>query len=1499
MKNKKNEIIGILSTLLIFGCLTNVNQVKEYKIGDYIKEENAYFAGKGDKSLSKYRLKKYLSPSDEYYSTQKTYSHSSSMLGDIESVWDSYTGKGTKIAVIDDGFDYEHPDYIRSDGTNAILSESRYYYLDSSYNLLYKNYSSDPTCIKEDWDTDYSEWSTHGTNTSSTAAAAINGVGGVGIAPDADILAIKVDFQLQSVVAAINYAVSQGVDVINMSLGIYSEDFVDGFGEKNGYYTGSVTYFDDACNNAYNNGIIVVAAAGNEATYHKSYPACSSHVIGVGALYKNAPNTLAPFTNYNSSGDTGELNVDILAPGYVYTAGIEGSTSSSYSHSYFGTQGTSFSSPIVAGAACLWKEKNPSGTPDEFLQELQETASDIGSYASSYVPVSKYGSSYSDVGPSNIQAGRLNVCSLLDLDSPHVSVKQSSIDIAIGETKQITLSSSSGVISYSSLDTSIATVSESGLVTGVKAGETTIKVTATKNGESTYVSIPVIIREIVAITSITLSTESVDLEIGDEYDVTDIITTNPIDATKTFLFESTDESVATISDEGVITALKSGETTINIYAVYGTGSASLTLNVSAPQVAASYKKITSTSELSNGDYLIVYEGGNKIFNGNLSSLDVVNNNLSVTITNNSIANNETIEKAKFSIASTSSGYTIKSASSYYIGRETNSNGLDSSKSTQYYNTISFDSSGNAIIQGTYRRLNYNSESGQNRFRYMATSTSSSIQLYKSSNSEVLVPSITSVSLNQNNLEIDLYSSNTASLIATVTGENNPTTTVSWSSTDESVATVDSSGKISALKTGSTTIRATSTLDASKYDECLVTVIDSTPVTLSSISLSGYTTAFAVGSTFEFGGTVTATFSNGSTLDVTSSSSFTGYDMNTLGVQTVTVSYSYLDETKTATYQIIVKSELVDTTSNFTIGWGSATGEEGSYQNFATTSGTVTNIVSFTTAKNSALSDPAYNQSNKELRLYYASNGKGGSITITPLSGNIITSFKITTSTSPAVKYSIDGSSTLLTADNSDSTTTYTPTEQFVCSESLFIQNANTSNSQLRILTIELTYTEPDYSDKIVSELSVSYSGPSVYVGDTFDSTNISVYAIYTLSSKYPNELLTSSDYTLSSIDTSSSGNKTLTVTYTGKYETVSSPNQLTKSIQIEVIEDTVSSIEISVSKSFTPGETISKSDITVKLIYSSGKENTTSDFTFDDDGYMFTYQDSLSGGEVNTIKMSLVYSETTYDFDVSVYRKAAIDYVDTVNLSSSEFSASTISKSSSTSSDSEVTIKDTQFIVTTNAYIFSNCLSFGKNAGSIQNKEAFDGYLTSISVTNKSSSRTDNYIMISKDGSENSWVTYSLEEVSKGGYYFFKIGFDSTSSSYSNISSISYTIKGQDYVNNVTNYIMYEDTENQCNSKLNAAINLLNSMSNEDKNTFWNSEEYVIKCARDRLLAWANNQGVNVSYTDNSFVLKSSNYSLINSNSLLIAYPLLLAVIGTTILVLSTSYVFSKKKKQK
>ena len=154
-----------------------------------------------------------------------------------------------------------------------------------------------------------------------------------------------------------------------------------------------------------------------------------------------------------------------------------------------------------------------------------------------------------------------------------------------------------------------------------------------------------------------------------------------------------------------------------------------------------YVKITSTSDLEDGQYLIVYEGGSLIFDGSLTTLDAVGNTQSVTISDNTIEATSTVNGYAFTY--NAAAKTLRSASGYYIGNTSDSNGLSANTSTTYTNTISFDTDGNANIVGSGGAyLRYNSDSNQTRFRYYKSSTYTSqkaIQLYKFVESSALDP----------------------------------------------------------------------------------------------------------------------------------------------------------------------------------------------------------------------------------------------------------------------------------------------------------------------------------------------------------------------------------------------------------------------------------------------------------------------------------------------------------------------------------------------------------------------------------------------------------------------------------------------------------------------------------------------------------------------------------------------------------------------------------------
>ena len=155
-----------------------------------------------------------------------------------------------------------------------------------------------------------------------------------------------------------------------------------------------------------------------------------------------------------------------------------------------------------------------------------------------------------------------------------------------------------------------------------------------------------------------------------------------------------------------------------------------------------YAKVTSNTDLTSGTYLIVYEEGSVALDGSLETLDVAQNTIAVTISNNEIQGTEAIDAATFTIDITEGVGSIKSASGYYIGHEGTRNTLNSSTETAYENTISVDEDGAEIAMRDYH-LRYNATSGQERFRYF-TSEQKAIQLYKLVEPENITLTISSV-----------------------------------------------------------------------------------------------------------------------------------------------------------------------------------------------------------------------------------------------------------------------------------------------------------------------------------------------------------------------------------------------------------------------------------------------------------------------------------------------------------------------------------------------------------------------------------------------------------------------------------------------------------------------------------------------------------------------------------------------------------------------------------
>lgn len=246
----------------------------------------------------------YTTYSDPALSEANDYQWQHAFVGDTYAWEAGYKGQGVKVAVIDTGILSAHEEF---DGR-----------LKQHLSMLNDPATSATTDVQG-----------HGTHVSGIVAANLNnGKGGAGIAPEASLYVYGVGNADGSIEAdaefrAINQAIKDGVDVINMSLG-------------SGWYDENE---NTVLQNAYKAGVAIFAAAGNEATNGKSYPASYDNVCSIAALQQDGKKST--YTNYNDS-------VDLAFPG----TGIY-STYNEAADSYTYMDGTSMACPVAAGVAAV------------------------------------------------------------------------------------------------------------------------------------------------------------------------------------------------------------------------------------------------------------------------------------------------------------------------------------------------------------------------------------------------------------------------------------------------------------------------------------------------------------------------------------------------------------------------------------------------------------------------------------------------------------------------------------------------------------------------------------------------------------------------------------------------------------------------------------------------------------------------------------------------------------------------------------------------------------------------------------------------------------------------------------------------------------------------------------------------------------------------------------------------------------------------------------------
>ncbi len=255
------------------------------------------------------------------------------------------TGKGIRLAIIDTGIDYMHPDLGGGFGPAFRVKNG----------FDFVNMDDDPM-----------DDNGHGTHVGGIAAGSSSTV--PGIAPEVDLLAVKVlnadGLGPESqIIAGIEFAVDpdgdpltdDGADVINMSLG--------GTGNADDPVARAVDV-------AVASGVVCVVSAGNSGAYQAiASPGVARRALTVGATDND--DRITGFSSKGPAFTTLAVKPELVAPGVQVNAARLGG-------GYRRLSGTSMSSPHVAGAAALLRQYRPAWTPDDIKAVLTATADDIG-----------------------------------------------------------------------------------------------------------------------------------------------------------------------------------------------------------------------------------------------------------------------------------------------------------------------------------------------------------------------------------------------------------------------------------------------------------------------------------------------------------------------------------------------------------------------------------------------------------------------------------------------------------------------------------------------------------------------------------------------------------------------------------------------------------------------------------------------------------------------------------------------------------------------------------------------------------------------------------------------------------------------------------------------------------------------------------------------------------------------------------------------------------------
>lgn len=352
-----------------------------------------------------------LTPNDPLYADQYHWPRIYAPQG-----WDVQTGAAsTIVAVIDSGYDPDHPDLVSKYWVNqtelagtADTDDDDNGYVDDIHGWDFYYDDNDPDANPGDDATPFTDYLpdvvSHGIHCAGLVGAATNNAEGVaGHDWACQLMMLRVfdplgNTTVADVVEAVQYAIDNGADVISLSMG----------------GAGYVSAFDPVFGNAHAAGVVLVVAAGNESHVFTSdpetwySPVCNdgpnlgvdNYVLGVAATDQS--DMAADFTNTDASGYN---FVDVCAPGVdILSTWYNDPDLFGLQELYGDMSGTSMSCPIVAGLAALVRAHFPAMSNDEVVRQIRESCDDI--------------SSRNPLIADTLGEGRINTAGAMGLDVP-------------------------------------------------------------------------------------------------------------------------------------------------------------------------------------------------------------------------------------------------------------------------------------------------------------------------------------------------------------------------------------------------------------------------------------------------------------------------------------------------------------------------------------------------------------------------------------------------------------------------------------------------------------------------------------------------------------------------------------------------------------------------------------------------------------------------------------------------------------------------------------------------------------------------------------------------------------------------------------------------------------------------------------------------------------------------------------------------------------------------